>query len=171
MGDDARTSGGCRAKHLPPEPGDRQPIRVPVCPRSSLRSVHCQSPSHRTPRCLQLVPRVGVSSVLAVEALHGVTYAMGWSTCAVNSSKIAPPGLESTTQAVFQGLWTGVGMGVGALAGGAAYHALGAADMFFGAGTLVLAATALCAARLAAHRAALRASLRASPSLVALLKD
>lgn len=49
---------------------------------------------------------------------------------AVNSSKIAPPGLESTTQGLFQGLWTGVGCGVAGLVGGLLYDSHGPELLF-----------------------------------------
>ncbi|KAL6785443.1 hypothetical protein ACKKBF_B00270 [Auxenochlorella protothecoides x Auxenochlorella symbiontica] len=100
-----------------------------------------------------LLPLIGVRWVLAIETLHGITFALGWSACAMNSSKIAPPGLESTTQAIFQGLWTGVGTGLGGLVGGLLYHSQGPAAMFFAAGCLVAGASTLCALGMAWHRA------------------
>lgn len=48
--------------------------------------------------CQQVLPAWGVWWVIPIETLHAVTFACGWSACAINSSKIAPPGLESTTQ-------------------------------------------------------------------------
>lgn len=45
--------------------------------------------------------------VLPVELLHGFTFALAWGTGTAYSSWIAPPGLESTTQALFQGLYFG----------------------------------------------------------------
>lgn len=57
-----------------------------------------------------LLPLIGVRWVLAIETLHGITFALGWSACAMNSSKIAPPGLESTTQVCGGG---GGGLNVG----------------------------------------------------------
>lgn len=53
---------------------------------------------------------------------------------AVNSSKIAPSGLESTTQAIFQGLWTGVGCGLAGLAGGILYASHGPQLLFKASG-------------------------------------
>lgn len=117
-----------------------------------------------------LLPLVGVGWVLAVETLHGITFALGWSACAMNSSKIAPPGLESTTQAVFQGLWTGVGTGLGGLAGGLAYHRLGPGPTFAATGGVMAAATALCALGTAWHRRrkARGARVASEPALPAL---
>lgn len=60
-----------------------------------------------------VLPHVPLLYVLPLETLHALTYACGWSACAIKASKIAPPGLESTAQSLFQGLWTGVGAGAG----------------------------------------------------------
>ena len=68
--------------------------------------------------------------ILILETLHAVTYAIGWSACALNASKIAPSGLESTTQAAFQGLWSGIGAGTGGLLGGVLYHWKGPDALF-----------------------------------------
>ena len=51
--------------------------------------------------------------VLPIECLHSITYAGGWSACAIHSARVAPQGLEVTTQAIFQGLWLGLGGGAG----------------------------------------------------------
>jgi len=68
--------------------------------------------------------------IYLIETLHAITYAAGWSACALNASKIAPAGLESTTQAVFQGLWLGIGAGSGGLFGGILYHWKGPDALF-----------------------------------------
>ncbi|EFN59197.1 hypothetical protein CHLNCDRAFT_50056 [Chlorella variabilis] len=77
-----------------------------------------------------LLPSINLNWIVAIETLHAVTYACGWSASAVNSSKIAPPGLESTTQGLFQGLWTGVGCGVAGLVGGLLYDSHGPELLF-----------------------------------------
>lgn len=74
--------------------------------------------------------KLGVHWVLLLETTHAITYACGWSACALNAAKIAPAGLESTTQAVFQGLWSGVGAGMGGLVGGGLYHWKGPEALF-----------------------------------------
>ncbi|GAB4822224.1 hypothetical protein N2152v2_009270 [Parachlorella kessleri] len=84
--------------------------------------------------------------VLPIETLHAITFAAGWSACAINSSKISPPGLESTTQGLFQGLWTGLGSGIGGLVGGLLYHHVGPEQLFKLSGLFMLGGTALCAA-------------------------
>lgn len=68
--------------------------------------------------------------VLPIECLHAITYAGGWSACAIHSARVAPPGLEVTTQAIFQGLWLGLGGGVAGLVGGYVYAARGAVFLF-----------------------------------------
>ena len=81
--------------------------------------------------------KVGVHWVLLLETSHAITYACGWSACALNASKIAPPLLESTTQAVFQGLWSGIGAGMGGLLGGVLYHWKGPETLFLYAGGII----------------------------------
>ena len=40
--------------------------------------------------------------MLPIELLHGVTFGLAWAAGTVNVAKISPPGLETTTQAIFQ---------------------------------------------------------------------
>lgn len=40
-------------------------------------------------------------AVLPIEILHGVTFGCAWSAGTLNCSRIAPKGLEATTQALF----------------------------------------------------------------------
>jgi hypothetical protein len=91
-----------------------------------LRGVHgmdCMpEPSFSVQYCplcptFQLLPLVGLWAVIPLETLHALTFAAGWSACAINASKISPPGLEATMQAMFQSLWTGLGAGLGGLLG------------------------------------------------------
>ena len=49
--------------------------------------------------------------MLPIELLHGVTFGLAWTAGTANSSRISPPGLETTTQAIFQvgrNLWFAV---------------------------------------------------------------
>ncbi|KAL4423566.1 hypothetical protein ABPG77_004606 [Micractinium sp. CCAP 211/92] len=92
-----------------------------------------------------LLPRIGLKWIVPIEALHAVTYACGWSASAVNSSKIAPPGLEGTTQGLFQGLWTGVGCGLAGILGGVLYGSHGAEFLFRLSGLAILGCTAASA--------------------------
>ena len=42
--------------------------------------------------------------MLPIELLHGVTFGLAWATGTAHCSKISPPGLETTTQAIFQAM-------------------------------------------------------------------
>eukprot|EP00890_Picochlorum_soloecismus_P005123 jgi/Picsp_1/5611/NSC_02970-R1_major facilitator superfamily len=68
--------------------------------------------------------------VLPVELLHGITFGLTWSAGSKKSALIAPPGLESTTQSVFQGLMFGLGYGLGGLIGGNVYKRMGPTATF-----------------------------------------
>lgn len=41
-------------------------------------------------------------AVLPVELLHGVTFGLAWAAGTINCARISPPGLETSTQAIFQ---------------------------------------------------------------------
>lgn len=41
-------------------------------------------------------------AVLPIELLHGVTFGLAWAAGTINCSRMSPPGLETTTQAMFQ---------------------------------------------------------------------
>ena len=86
-----------------------------------------------------------VHYILVLETVHAVTYAAGWSACAVNASKISPPRLEATSQAIFQSLWGGVGAGTGAIVGGIVYHHHGPDAVFYYASAAVGGGGAICA--------------------------
>jgi len=60
-------------------------------------------------------------SVLIVEPLHGVTFALVWSNLATIGAAISPAGLEATTQGVLNGVFNGLGGVTGMLAGGVLY--------------------------------------------------
>lgn len=132
--------------------------------------------------------------MLPIELLHGVTFGLAWAASTINCKRISPPGLETTTQAIFQvrhfllrraamwsssfavlpcglsnhassvaqhnsklsflytgllpfshcslfrpqGLFSGVGLGLGGVVGGVIYSRLGAPAVFASA-ALVLA--------------------------------
>jgi MFS family permease len=84
--------------------------------------------------------------VLPLELLHGVTFALTWAAGTEYCGRVAPPGLESTTQSCFQGLLFGVGHGAGGLAGGRVYAHYGARAMFEAACMCLAAAWAATAA-------------------------
>ena len=68
--------------------------------------------------------------VLPVEFLHGITFGLTWSVGSQKSTLISPPGLEATTQSIFQGLMFGLGYGLGGLVGGMMYQFFGPSYMF-----------------------------------------
>jgi len=79
--------------------------------------------------------------VLAVEVLHGLTYALLWPAGVAFASRSVPPELETTAQGVFGGIFGGLGTACGSLAGGIVYDMLGPKILFFGSGcTLLLSA-------------------------------
>ncbi|KAK9828635.1 hypothetical protein WJX72_001232 [[Myrmecia] bisecta] len=83
-------------------------------------------------------------AVLPIECLHGVTFGCSWAAGTVNCARISPPGLKSTTQAIFAGLYFGVGTGLGALIGGFIYQEYGAPAVFRTAAVGVAGAWLLC---------------------------
>ncbi|KIY92796.1 hypothetical protein MNEG_15168 [Monoraphidium neglectum] len=96
-------------------------------------------------------------AVLPIELLHGVTFGCGWGGGTVQCKRLAQrlgvSGVEATMQGIFQGLYFGVGQGLGALGGGLLMHRFGGQAMFAQASAITLAAWALCAAAAAAARA------------------
>lgn len=68
--------------------------------------------------------------VLPVELLHGLTFGLTWSVGTKKSQLLSPPGLEATTQSVFQGCMFGLGYGLGGLLGGSVYSHVGATATF-----------------------------------------
>lgn len=85
-------------------------------------------------------------AVLPVETLHGLTFGLTWAAGVQKSAAIAPPGLETTTQSIFQGLMFGVGFGSGAAAGGRIYHVRGPQTVFSNAFVVVAAGWGVTAA-------------------------
>jgi PPP family 3-phenylpropionic acid transporter len=77
--------------------------------------------------------------VVAVEALHGATFGLGWSAAVALAQALAPPGLAATAQGLLVAAQMGVGASVGAAAGGVAVAAWGFERTFRAAALLVLA--------------------------------
>lgn len=67
---------------------------------------------------------------LAIEPLHGITYAVMWNASAAYAFQIAPAGLGTTAQGLLSSIHFGLGQGVGALLGGFLYASVGARAMF-----------------------------------------
>lgn len=76
-------------------------------------------------------------AVLGVEALHGVTFGLGWGVGTNVAKLIAPPGYAATLQGAFQGSYFGLGYGIGALSGGFISHRFGFPVMFSTAALVV----------------------------------
>jgi MFS family permease len=68
--------------------------------------------------------------VLPVELLHGLTFGLTWAAGTARCAELAPPGLEATSQSMFQGLLFGVGHGMGGLVGGRVYQTQGPVFMY-----------------------------------------
>lgn len=84
------------------------------------------------------VDNMYVHATIKTPTTHtAITYAGGWSACAIHAAHLAPPGLEVTSQAIFQGLWLGLGGGLAGLVGGRLYASLGAHWLFRGSGMIV----------------------------------
>ena len=77
-------------------------------------------------------------TVLPAELLHGITFACAWSIGSRVASRSAPPGKETTCQALFQATYFGFGNGLGGLVGGLVYQAYGARVLFAGGMVFVL---------------------------------
>ena len=68
--------------------------------------------------------------VLPAEVLHGVTFAVTWSTALVFADRVAPPKGKAFLIAVVEGAHWGLGSGCGALVGGHIYEKNGAVVLF-----------------------------------------
>ena len=66
-------------------------------------------------RCIlyAVLPRSYPFTVLIVEPLHGITFAMMWSVSVEYGKRIAPIGSEATMQALLSGLYYKLAIGIG----------------------------------------------------------
>ncbi|KAI3428509.1 hypothetical protein D9Q98_007333 [Chlorella vulgaris] len=83
--------------------------------------------------------------VLPAEVLHGITFATAWGAGCAYCQQLSPPGLEATTQGLFQGLYFGLGTGIGSLCGGYVYQRHGAQAVYIASCAVVLVGWSLCA--------------------------
>ncbi len=92
--------------------------------------------------------------VIALQVLHGPTFAIMLVAGVGHADRLAPAGMGATAQGLFSGVMMGLGAAFGAIVGGFAYQALGLAAMYGWAGAGVLLALLLFVAAgwLAAHR-------------------
>jgi PPP family 3-phenylpropionic acid transporter len=77
---------------------------------------------------------------LAVQLMHGVTFAAIWIAGVAYVAEIAPPGLGNTAQGLFTGFVMGLGNASGAFLGGILYQDLGFSLMYLYAGLIVVIA-------------------------------
>lgn len=105
------------------------------CRCAALSTPPCAAPysPHHPLYHTQVLPYTSLWVVIPIEAMHGITYGLGWSACALTCASVAPRGLEATVQALFQVTWTGIGQGFGGLLGGLLYRSVGPQAMFLGA--------------------------------------
>lgn len=68
--------------------------------------------------------------VLAIEPLHGVTFACMWAASTYVAKEMAPPGLEATSQGLANGIFWGLGGALGSLLGGLLVNAYGSRTTF-----------------------------------------
>ena len=75
--------------------------------------------------------------ILALEALHGVTFALMWSAAVEFAKAKSPRGWDSTMQAILMTAWRCLGLGTGAAVGGWVMDRYGARFMYRGASIIV----------------------------------
>jgi len=95
--------------------------------------------------CYSLLPFLpSLWFILPVELLHGLTFALAWAAGTTHCRTIAPPGLEATTQSLYQGFYFGVGYGMGGLVGGLVYQYVGAGAVFVEACVVMTVGWTVC---------------------------
>ncbi|HBY07932.1 MAG TPA: hypothetical protein DEH22_09180 [Chloroflexi bacterium] len=75
---------------------------------------------------------------LAIQLLHGPTFAALWIASVAYVAEIAPPGLRNTSQGMLTGFVMGLGSTLGAIIGGVLYESIGFAQMYLWAGVGIL---------------------------------
>ncbi|XP_065838367.1 major facilitator superfamily domain-containing protein 6-like [Oscarella lobularis] len=76
--------------------------------------------------------------VLAIELLHGVTFALLWAVSTLYARHIAPPGLEASSLSIVSAVYWGLGRGCGGILGGIAWERYGARTTFRGAAVMAV---------------------------------
>lgn len=92
--------------------------------------------------------RVSPWATLAVEPLHGATFAMAWAAAAKYAHSLTPPGHEGTAQSLLGAVQGSAGTLVGCLLGGVVYARLGGGPLFLGCGAIAAAAAVVMGASL-----------------------
>ncbi len=76
---------------------------------------------------------------VAINLLHGPTYALFWAASVTEASRLAPDGLGATAQSALTSALFGLGAALGSFSGGILYERFGAPLMFQSMGWLLLA--------------------------------
>ena len=95
------------------------------------------------------------SLTLLINLLHGFCFALFWTAAVDTVQRLAPRGLEASSQSLFVMVWGTLGQAAGALLWGVAFDRVGARPVY-------LAAAALCAATAVATLPGLSAALKRS---------
>lgn len=105
-------------------------------------------------RLLGYAAATSAAVVIALQLLHGPTFAAMLIAGVAHANRLAPPGMGATAQGLFSGVNMGLGAAFGAIIGGFTYQSIGLAGMYFWAGIGVLLALLffVAASRFAAHR-------------------
>lgn len=69
-------------------------------------------------------------TVLPVELLHGVTFALMWATATSFAKENAPPNMSASSQTILSGVYWGFGRGCGGILSGLAWQQFGARNTF-----------------------------------------
>mmetsp|Transcript_2749 Transcript_2749/g.4471 ORF Transcript_2749/g.4471 Transcript_2749/m.4471 type:complete len:339 (+) Transcript_2749:408-1424(+) len=77
--------------------------------------------------------------ILALELLHGFTFAGFWIAAVEHTRALTPPGWSSTMQSLLTGTYQCFGQGIGAIAGGFVMKHLGSAILYRSTATMVTA--------------------------------
>ncbi len=78
------------------------------------------------------------AAILAIQAIHGLTFPIIWVAGVSFAHENAPAGLSATAQGLFGAATFGIGSGLGSFLGGLAIDALGSRGMYFVFGGFVL---------------------------------
>eukprot|EP00743_Colponemidia_sp_Colp-15_P006140 GILK01006599.1.p1 GENE.GILK01006599.1~~GILK01006599.1.p1 ORF type:complete len:437 (+),score=53.83 GILK01006599.1:54-1313(+) len=68
--------------------------------------------------------------VLPIQMLHGVSFSLFWTAAVTHTNALSPPGMESTSLGLLNGVFGGVAPTIGAILGGYLYTFYGARIMF-----------------------------------------
>jgi MFS transporter, PPP family, 3-phenylpropionic acid transporter len=79
------------------------------------------------------------AAILAIQIVHGLTFAAIWMAAVTYAHEIAPPGLSATAQGLFGAMMLGLGGAAGGFLGGLLIGAVGARFMYLAAGLAMLA--------------------------------